>query len=116
MVILILVVIQVDDVGDVKKVKKKRKAVDLVREREQEELRVLLETYGGRSFVWRILIDFCGIYKTGITDSLDTFRELGRRDVGLWILAEVFNSSPDIYTVMRNEASDRNDNLEKINE
>ena len=100
-----------DNVGDEKQVKQKRSIIDLDREKELEEFRNILKTYGGRSFIWRIL-ERCGIYSAGVTDALETFRELGKRDIGLWVLEEIFSASPDIYTTIRNEASER---MERIN-
>ena len=100
------------DTGNEKQVKEIKKAHELVREQELAELQALLEAYGSRSFLWRLL-ERCGIYKAGITDSLETFRELGKRDIGLWVLEEIFEADPNAYTTMRSVAASRDTKLKK---
>lgn len=94
------------DVGDKKQVKEKKAVHQLAREKEVAELHGLLETYGGRAFLWRLL-EKCGIYKASGNDPYDVFRGEGKRDIGLWALEEVFNANVEAYTMMRNEAVSR---------
>lgn len=94
------------DVGNPAEVKERKTKTELSREREIEELRQLLETYGGRSYIWRLL-DMCGVYKTSFTGNSTTFFNEGRRDIGLRILEELFEASPNVYTLMRSEAIER---------
>lgn len=101
----------VEDTGDEQKVKIKKTAHELRRDRELEETRKLLQTYGGRAFVWRLL-SVCGVYNQAPGSSDDIARFEGKRDIGLHILNEVFTSDPNAYTIMRNEASERQETLE----
>ena len=94
------------NVGDEGHVKRLTQAEKLKRLREVEELRVLLDTYGGRAFVWRLL-EYCGVYHAAPGSSSDMARFEGRRDVGLWVVKECFTSDPGSYTLMRREAEDR---------
>ena len=91
------------DVGDVKQVKKKKSAVKLKRDQEIEEFYQILNTYGGRAFIWR-LIEQCGVYNAASPDLTMMTRGEGSRDIGLWVLNEVFTSKPEAYTIMRKEA------------
>ena len=94
------------DVGDEKQVKERKVKIDLVREREVGEFRVILETEAGRAFVWRIL-SYCHVFDRPITDSLETFRQLGHGDVGQWLLNEVFTSDIGAFTLMMQEDQER---------
>ncbi len=90
------------DAGDERSVKERKQTFKLIHEREVEELRQILQTNGGRAFVWRQL-SRCGIFKAPLTDALETFRELGRRDIGLELLDEVFTSDAEAFIVMMRE-------------
>ena len=97
------------NVGDQKQVKGRKTRLQLDREHEIGELRAILGTYGGRSFLWRLLSE-CGIYKSPVTHALETFRQLGRGDIGRWTIGEIFEAMPEAYTKMRVEAEDRHNN------
>ena len=94
------------DVGDEKQVKERKTKLDLVREREVAEFRIILETEAGRAFVWRML-SYCRIMHRPITDPLETFRQLGHGDVGDWLLKEVFTSDIGAFTLMMQEDQER---------
>lgn len=94
------------DAGDPSDVKKRKTKAQLRKEREREELRQILETYGGRAYVWRLL-EKCGVYKISMTGNSYTFFNEGKREVGLEVLAEVFDANPNVYTLMRQEAVER---------
>ena len=94
------------DVGDEKQVKERKAKLDLVREREVAEFRTILETEAGRAFVWRILL-YCQWNTRPVTHSLETFRQLGHRDVGHWLLNEVFTSDIGAFTLMMQEDQER---------
>ncbi len=93
---------KVHDTGDERDVKARKKAFKLAHEREVEELRQILQTRGGRAFVWRTLSK-CGIFRSPVTDALETFRELGRGDVGRELLEEVFTSDAEAFIIMMRE-------------
>jgi len=99
------------DVGDDLQVVKNQEKQKLIREREVEEFRQILDTPGGRAFVWRALGE-CGIFHQSFGNGNDNtnFNE-GKRKVGLWLYKEIFTSNPDAFILMTNEASAR-DNSE----
>ena len=94
------------DVGDIEQVKEKKTKAQLERERQFEEFRFILSTTGGRNWIWRLLSE-CKIYKAKVTDPLLTFREIGREDIGLWVLAEIMETEPYAYIKMQEEAKER---------
>ena len=92
------------DAGDEYQVYEQQKLAGLVREREVEELRVLLTSRGGRAFIWRLL-EYCGTYHAAPGELQDMARFEGRRDVGLWLVNECFTSDAEAYTLMRQEVN-----------
>ena len=95
------------DTGDEQQVKGKKAAHVLAREKEIAELHGMLQTYGGRSFIWRIL-EKCEIHSFGFCgdNNLLNHKE-GQRSIGGWVLEEVFTSDPNAYNIMKNEAVSR---------
>lgn len=91
------------DVSNERQVKQRKKAYELRRDVEIEETRKILETYGGRALFWRIL-ERCKLFGAIPTHPQDSFRELGRRDIGLEIFAELLTCGPEYEMIMRNEA------------
>lgn len=100
------------DAGEPGQVKARKTKAELRKEAEVEYLRSLLETYGGRATVWRWL-EWCGVYKTSFTGNSETFFKEGMRNIGLKILEEVFEASPNIYGLMRAEAVEREKDFNK---
>ncbi len=96
---------QVYDAGDERQVKVKKTKAALQAEREREELEVLLDDKRVRDFIWRVL-DECRLFSVIASHQTETFRELGRRDVGLWLMGEIFSAYPPAYTQMRVEHPD----------
>ena len=54
-----------------------------------------------------LTISSCGIYDAPPTHPQDTFRAVGRQDVGRWLIREVFTSDPSAYILMWQESEDR---------
>jgi len=101
-----------EDVGDPKKVKIRKTKHQLAREQELEELRALVETSGGRAFLWRLL-EQCKISTFGFCGDNDYLNNLeGRRSVGGWVIEEVDAAHPKAYSIMRDEAVLRNSRKE----
>ncbi len=91
------------DTGNPRDVKRRKTKAQLQRERETEELRKLLEYPIMRAFVWRLL-EQCGVYHTSFTgEGATTFFNEGKRQVGLWMLEEIFASDKNAYSVMQIE-------------
>ena len=91
------------DTGDIKQVQKKKTKAQLRRLRETEWLKEILNTEGGRDFLWRLLTE-CGVYHTSFTgDAPGTFFKEGKRHIGLWALEEIFAANKQAYSIMQEE-------------
>lgn len=73
-----------------------------LRELELQDFRWLMSHAEGRRIVWRLL-GHAGVYRTSFTGNSTTFFNEGRRDVGLFLLAEVQDASPNGYIKMFSE-------------
>ncbi|HKI62886.1 MAG TPA: hypothetical protein VKA31_11385 [Mariprofundaceae bacterium] len=98
------------DVGDKEQVKKRKSKAQLEQERQDEDLRKVLETYEGRSFIWWLL-ENAGIYRTtfSVEPNEAAFNE-GIRQIGLLTLSRVDEVAPNAYTKIRAEAQARKEN------
>lgn len=94
------------DAGDPKNVGKRKTKAQLNREREVEELRVVLSTKGGRNVIWRLL-SMTTLFHSPVGDTNDIMRAIGGQDIGREFLAEVFTSDPGSYILMQQEAKER---------
>ncbi len=94
------------DVGDEAQVKLSKDKAELAYERDIDHFRRVLETTEGRAIIWRML-SYCDLNSDPPTHPQDTFRFVGRQDVGRWLIKEVFTSDPGAYKLMWQEAEDR---------
>jgi hypothetical protein len=99
------------DTSDEKQVREKKTVHQLEREKEIAELHALLQTYGGRAFLWRLMVE-CKIHEFGYCGNNDMLNNMeGRRKIGAWVLAEVMETDPKAYTRMWSEAENRDQGL-----
>lgn len=94
------------DAGNKTHVKREKKLAKFERMLYEDEMNYILESPKGRAIIWRILEE-CGIYQDIPSHPQETFRLLGRRSVGLWLLAEVMAINEKSYPQMRIEAMGR---------
>jgi len=93
-----------EDVGDEKKVKARKTKRQIERQEELEALRAILKTYGGRAFLWRLLME-CKLNEFGFCGDNDLLNNVeGRRIIGGWALAEIAEANPKAEMMMRTEA------------
>ena len=95
--------------ADVDQIKKGAKNDKTKRQIEVDDMRVILSTRQGRRFIWRHMSN-AGIFQSCFTGNSATFFNEGRRDIGLKILAEVQEASPDSYLLMMKEARNEEEN------
>ena len=100
------------DVGDERQVSKRKTKAELERERQVEELRVILSTEGGRNVVWRVLA-MSQIFNSPPADTNDAFRMVGRQDLGRELLNEIFTSDKDAFILMQTEGNERDSKIGK---
>ena len=96
------------DTGDEVQVRERKLTRKIRRTNEIAYLHQLLDTYGGREFVWR-LFGQCGLYQASFRgeDTHQSAFQEGKRGIGLWALDEVLTAHPEAYTMMRDEAVSR---------
>ena len=94
------------DAGDEGQVKKKKTKAQIRREQDKEDLKEILLSPGGRRFLWKILSE-CRIYDISFTGDVWTAFNEGKRQIGLRLIEDIFDASPNAYTEMRLEATQR---------
>ena len=67
-----------------------------------EDLKFILATPKGRRYL-HDLLDFCGLYRTSMTGSSETFFREGMRSTGLKILSDIAEADQDAYLKMMTE-------------
>lgn len=93
--------------ADESQVKAQEKHSKFARQQEVRDVCELLSLPAGRRFLWRYL-ETCGVYKLSFdhSGSITSFRE-GARNVGLKLLSDITEASPDSLILMMKEAKDR---------
>lgn len=87
------------DASDEKHVKTKKTRAKIERENQLSAMRDIVENKGGAEFLWRLL-SRCKLYETSFTGNSQTFFNEGKREVGLWVLAEIMAADPKAYANM----------------
>jgi hypothetical protein len=84
------------DTGDEVAVGKRLTVAQRARKLQIEELQAILCTSGGSAFARRLLAE-CGVYRTSFAADphVTAFNE-GRRQMGLWLLAELAEAEPNV--------------------
>jgi len=72
------------------------------RRQEVEDLKWLMGHKQGRRFVWRLL-EKAGVYRTSFTGNSETFFREGMRNIGLFVLSEVMEVTPEQFAMMLKE-------------
>lgn len=72
---------------------------------EQEDFKWLMGNKRGRRIVWRLL-ERTGVYRSSFTGNSETFFREGMRNVGLTLLAQIHEITPDQFAVMLKEQQD----------
>lgn len=84
------------DASDEKHVKTKKTRAKIERENQLSAMRDIIESKGGAEFLWRLL-SRCRLYETSFTGNSQTFFNEGKREIGLWVLAEIMAADPNAY-------------------
>lgn len=79
--------------SDPQEIEKQQEKLDLEREKELNDLRFILKTPQGRR-VFKRFLNQARIFQSTFTGNSRTFFLEGRRDLGLFILAEGVSASP----------------------
>lgn len=78
---------------------------DLVK-RDRDDIEWATSTEQGRRFLWRLL-SYCGVYRDIEGSGNEMLKQIGRRQVGLYLLGLITDSSEDRIFDMMREAKER---------
>lgn len=93
-------------IADKSQIKEQENRVRRKDERDLEDMRFILATTQGRRVIWRYL-ETCGVFKSSANNSGSwTYFYEGQRNIGLMLLADVENASPEAYLQMKKEAKE----------
>jgi|6_EtaG_2_1085325.scaffolds.fasta_scaffold02539_5 hypothetical protein len=95
----------VGNAADPSQVRKAKCDEEFLRDQELSDMRDILRNKEGRRYLLRTL-KRCHVYKTSFTGNSTTFFNEGKRDIGLRILADITEGSPDLYAVMMQEGQE----------
>jgi hypothetical protein len=93
----------VGNASDPKQVKAAKSKEVSKRDQELDDVIHVLSSVQGRRFLWRVL-GLCHVFKTSFTGNSTTFFNEGKRDIGLRILGDINEASPESYLAMMQES------------
>lgn len=97
---------RVGNAADVQQVRKAAQTDKRERVKQLEDVRQILATQVGRRFVWRYLQE-CGVFQSSFHPSgSQLYYNEGMRNVGLMLMADINESSPDAYQTMLKESKE----------
>lgn len=73
---------------------------ELKREQELDDLRALLKSGPGARFLARLVLDMCHLHATSFTGNSQTYLLEGERNIGLRVMADLREASPDFWPVL----------------
>jgi hypothetical protein len=98
----------VKNAADKKQVRKAAQKEQSRRDKELNDLRFILNDVQGRRFLWRYLGE-CGVFRSSFTGSSETFFREGERNVGLKLINDIHEASPEAYILMIKENKESED-------
>ena len=92
------------DVSNPRQVRKKKSKHKLLEEEDKLLLQAAMSTQEGRLVLWRIICK-CKVHQSCMTnDPIQMARFEGNRDIGTWLIDQIFTADPKSYILMRDEA------------
>lgn len=95
---------------DMEEVKRKRQLEDIKHRYGDAEFRDVLKTYSGRAVLNSVLKE-CSLYAPIPSDPLNTFRQLGKRDIGIWLRSKLLTIDYNSVILMESESRKREQDL-----
>lgn len=83
-----------------------------LRDRELEDVRIILNTTEGRRFYSRYL-HICGLFKSSMTGNNTTFFQEGERNIGLKLFTDMNEAAPELYIEMLKEELEERTNFKR---
>ena len=101
----------VKNAADPQQVKRAGELEERSRERELNDLRVVLQSREGRRTVWRLL-EKCRAFESVFEASAKIYYNAGRQDVGHYLMAEVVEADEEaLFLMMRENKQERFENV-----
>lgn len=98
--------------GDANQVEVAKRRTAEAAKQADNDLRMLLSLPEGRRFLWRML-SHCRLYETPMGEAERITYNIGRQDVGRFILREIQSVQPEAYIAMQQEAFAKLQQLER---
>lgn len=89
---------------EVKKAKERQEAELRARQRELNDLRIVMSTREGRRFLWR-LMGHCQVFGSVMDEGGRIQYNSGRQDVGHFVMDEALEANPTSFLAMMKEAN-----------
>jgi len=83
-------------------------AESIERLQELNDIKSVMETPAGRRFIWRVM-DRAGVFRGCFTGNSTTFYNEGRRDMGLFVLNDVLETCPKLFSQAQDEQKETNE-------
>lgn len=99
------------DVGDETQVRPRKRKAEWERDQELKDIKEFCDSSANLCFLWRLLAA-CGMFRSSSwKDPMDMAIASGKRDIGLWLISELEEASPDVYLRMKNAAQIRKERM-----
>ena len=88
-------------------VKKAKQKTESLNDQKLNDVREIMNSVRGRRFYWRLMAK-CGIFHNNFhgEKTHDTAYDLGQRNIGLQLLADVNEAAPEAYLIMLRESKE----------
>lgn len=96
----------VGNAGSKQQVEKAKTTERIERDQQLDDLNSILNTEGGRRFLWRVL-DHLGVFKSVFEPNSRIAYNAGLQDAGHFILAEIVEAQPEALLTMMKESQER---------
>ena len=84
-----------------------RRKAKLERDQHLADVRLVMDTLGGRRVMWGLLVDALIFRTTFAQDPCVSAFQEGNRNLGLKVLADVMEACPELYLKAQTEANQR---------
>ena len=80
-------------------IRARKEELERVEQGISQAIESIAETAQGRDFLWW-LFEMCGVFASSYTGNSDTYRNEGRREIGLEVLHRLVKVKPEIFQAM----------------
>jgi len=97
----------VKNAADPQQVEKAKQKTESQNDQRLNDVREIMNSVRGRRFYWKLMVK-CGIFQNNFhgEQTHDTAYDLGQRNIGLQLLADVNEAAPEAYLKMLGESKE----------